>query len=224
MKEFWKGTLTILWKDILVQLRTRDVISSMLVFGILVIVVFNFAFEPDSVNLEVVAPGILWVAFTFSGVLSLSRSFVLEKEKDCLQGLMLCPVGREVLYAGKMLGCLLFMLLIEAIILPVFTVLFDLPKFLPKLAVITILATIGFALVGTLFSALSVHTRAREVLMPLLFFPVVVPVIIAAVKASELTLKGESWGQLASWLEIIIAFDVVFLVVSPWVFENVLEE
>jgi heme exporter protein B len=224
VREFWNRTLAILWKDILVQLRTRDIISSTLVFGILVIVVFNFAFEPDSVRPDLVAPGILWVAFTFAGVLSLNRSFILEKEKDCLQGLMLCPVGREVLYAGKMLGCLLFMLLIEAIILPVFAVLFDLPVFLPKLAVITFLATVGFALVGTLFSALSVHTKAREVMMPVLFFPVVVPVIIAAVKASELTLKGEPWGELASWLEIIIAFDVVFLVVSPWVFGNVLEE
>lgn len=224
MREFWNRTLAILWKDVLVQLRTRDIVSSTLVFGILVIVVFNFAFEPDSVNLDTVGSGILWVAFTFAGVLSLSRSFILEKEKDCLQGLMLCPVGREVLYAGKMLGCLLFMLIIEAIILPVFAVLFDLPVFLPKLAVITFLATVGFALVGTLLSALSVHTKAREVMMPILFFPVVVPVIIAAVKASELTLKGESWGELASWLEIIIAFDVVFLVVSPWVFENVLEE
>jgi len=214
----------ILWKDILSELRTKDVATSVLVFALLVIVIFNFAFEPGTEQKGLVAPGILWVAFTFAGVLSLGRSFVLEKEKGCMEGLMLCPVHRDVIYLGKMLGSLAFMLIVEAIVFPIFLMLFDLPLFMPRLGLIAILATVGFVSVGTLFSALAVNTRAREVMLPILFFPVVAPVIIAAVKASGLILEGGAWSDMSSWLQILVAFDVVFLVVSALVFEYVIEE
>jgi len=214
----------ILWKDILSELRTKDVATSVLVFALLVIVIFNFAFEPGTEQKGLVAPGILWVAFTFAGVLSLGRSFVLEKEKGCMEGLMLCPVHRDVIYLGKMLGSLAFMLIVEAIVFPIFLMLFDLPLFMPRLGLIAILATVGFVSVGTLFSALAVNTRAREVMLPILFFPVVTPVIIAAVKASGLILEGGAWSDMSSWLQILVAFDVVFLVVSALVFEYVIEE
>jgi len=214
----------ILWKDILSELRTKDVATSVLVFALLVIVIFNFAFEPGTEQKGLVAPGILWVAFTFAGVLSLGRSFVLEKEKGCMEGLMLCPVHRDVIYLGKMLGSLAFMLIVEAIVFPIFLMLFDLPLFMPRLGLIAILATVGFVSVGTLFSALAVNTRAREVMLPILFFPVVTPVIIAAVKASGLVLEGGLWSDMSSWLQILVAFDVVFLVVSALVFEYVIEE
>ena len=214
----------ILWKDILSELRTKDVATSVLVFALMVIVIFNFAFEPGTEQMGLVAPGILWVAFTFAGVLSLGRSFVLEKEKGCIEGLMLCPVDRDVIYLGKMLGSLAFMLIVEAIVFPIFLMLFDLPLFMPRLGLIAILATVGFVSVGTLFSALAVNTRAREVMLPILFFPVVAPVIIAAVKASGLVLEGGLWSDMSSWLQILVAFDVVFLVVSALVFEYVIEE
>ena len=170
-----------------------------------------------------VAPGILWVTFAFAGVLSLSRSFILEKEEGCLEGLMVCPVSREVIYVGKMLGSLLFMLVIEAIALPIFAFLFNLVLSL-QLVTITVLATVGFVAVGTLFSALAVNTRAREMVLPILFLPIVIPVIIAAVSASGLALSGDSWSSLSSWLGIIGAFDAVFLVVSFLVFAFVIEE
>jgi heme exporter protein B len=173
---------------------------------------------------ELIAPGVLWAAFTFAGMLSLNRSFTREKEKGCLEGLMLCPVDRVAIYTGKMLGCLVFMLVVEAIVLPIFLVLFDLPLFLPKLGLVVLMATIGFASVGTVFSALAVHTRAREMMLPLLFFPIVIPVIIAAVKGSELALSGGQWSELGSWLGVIAAFDVIFLVLSALLFEYVLEE
>ena len=214
----------ILWKDILSELRTKDVATSVLVFALMVIVIFNFAFEPGTEQMGLVAPGILWVAFTFAGVLSLGRSFVLEKEKGCIEGLMLCPVDRDVIYLGKMLGSLAFMLIVEAIVFPIFLMLFDLPLFMPRLGLIAILATVGFVSVGTLFSALAVNTRAREVMLPILFFPVVTPVIIAAVKASGVVLEGGLWSDMSSWLQILVAFDVVFLVVSALVFEYVIEE
>jgi len=224
MKKFLGKAFIILWKDILSELRTRDIAMSVLVFALLVIVIFNFAFESGTEQKELVAPGILWVSFTFAGVLSLGRSFVLEKEKGCLEGLMLCPVDRAVIYLGKMLGSLIFMLVVEAIVFPIFLMLFDLPLFAPMLGLIAILATVGFVSVGTLFSAIAVNTRAREVMLPILFFPVVTPVIIAAVKATGVVLEGGLWSDISSWLLVLAAFDIIFLIVSALVFELILEE
>ncbi|GAI86929.1 unnamed protein product, partial [marine sediment metagenome] len=209
---FWSKALAITWKDTISEIRSREIVFSVLVFTLLVIVIFNIAFGASQETMKLVAPGILWVTFAFAGVLSLNRSFIVEKEQDCLEGLMACPVSREVIYVGKMLGSLLFMLIVEAIALPVFTLLFNLPVLSLQLITITFLATVGFVAVGTLFSALAVNTRAREMILPILFLPVVVPVLIGAVEASGLALSGESWSRLSSWLGIIVAFDAIFLV------------
>lgn len=216
--------MTIFFKDLLSEFRTKAVASSVLVFAILVIIIFNFAFESDSDTIGLVAPGVLWVTFTFAGVLSMNRTFVMEKEKGCLEGLMLCPVSRDVLYWGKMISSLVFMLIIEAVVFPIFLILFDLPLWMPRLAIVALLGTLGFASVGTLFSALAANTKARDMALPIIFFPVVVPVIIAAVKATDLILNSGTWHEMSSWLEILIAFDVIFLVVSALVFEFVIEE
>ena len=220
---FWRKVIAITWKDALSEMRTREIVFSVLVFTLLVIVIFNFAFGATQETMALVAPGILWVTFAFAGVLSLNRSFILEKEEGCLEGLMVCPVSREVIYVGKMLGSLLFMLIIEAIALPIFAFLFNLVLSL-QLVVITVLTTVGFVAVGTLFSALAVNTRAREMVLPILFLPIIVPIIICAVKASGLALSGEPWGGLSSWLQIIGAFDAIFLVVSFLIFAFVIEE
>jgi len=223
LREAGNKILAIVWKDIVSELRTREIAISLLAFALLVIVVVSFALEPGE-QTSPVAAGVLWIAFTFAGVLGLGRSFVLEKDRGCLQGLMLCPVDRGLLYIGKACSILIFMLVVEAIILPVFIVLLDQPLFPPQLVVIAILATIGFAAVGTLFSALAVNTRARDVMLPLLFIPVASPVIIAAIESTGMALSGESWGDIASWLGIMAAFDVIFLAVAPLVFEFVIEE
>ncbi len=216
--------LVITRKDVLSEIRTKEVLSSVVVFALLVIVIFNFAFGASQEKVLLIAPGILWVTFTFAGMLSINRSFIREKEQGCLEGLMACPVSREAIYFGKMLGSLLFMLIIEVITLPVFTFLFNLPVLSSQLVVVTVLATVGFVAVGTLFSALAVNTKAREMVLPILFLPIVIPLVISAVKASELALLQEPWGSLVSWLEIILAFDVIFLVVSYLVFSFVIEE
>lgn len=221
---FWHKVIAITWKDALSGMRTKEIIFSVLVFTLLVIVIFNFAFGTSQEMMELVAPGILWVTFAFAGVLSLNRSFIPEKEQDCLEGLMACPASREVIYVGKMLGSLLFMLIIEVIALLIFAFLFNLPVFSPQIITITVLTTIGFVAVGTLFSALAVNTKAREMVLPILFLPIVAPIIISAVKASELALSGEPWSGLSSWLQIIGAFDVIFLIVSFLIFAFVIEE
>jgi heme exporter protein B len=223
LKEAADKVLAVTWKDILSELRTKEIATSLVAFALLVIIVVSFGLEPGE-QTSSIAAGVLWVAFTFAGVLGLSRSFVMEKDKGCLQGLMLCPVDRGLIYFGKMLSIVIFMLVVEAVILPVFVVLLDQPRFPLQLIPITILATVGFAAVGTLFSALSVNTKARDVMLPLLFLPVASPVIIAAIKSSALALSGEPWGAIGSWLGVMAAFDVIFLAVSPLVFEFVIEE
>lgn len=211
-------------KDLLSELRSKEIAVSILLFALLVIVVFSFAFDPDTEAIEIIAPGVLWIAFTFAGMLGLSRLFAAEKEKGGLEGLMLCPVERDLIYWGKLVGVFLFMLIVEAVITPVFLVLFDLRLWVPELGLISVLATLGFASVGTLFSAMAAHTRAGDITLPVLFIPVTVPVIIAAVKAAEAALGGEPFSEMVSWLGIITAFDAIFLVVSGFVFEFVLEE
>ena len=221
---FWRKVIAITWKDTLSEMRTKEIVSSVLVFTLLVIVIFNFAFGARPETVAMVAPGILWATFAFAGVLSLNRAFIPEKEQGCLEGLMACPISREVIYLGKMLGSLLFMLIVEAIALPVFAFLFNVDVLSLPLAAIIALTTIGFVAVGTLFSALAVNTKAREMVLPILFLPIVVPIIISAVKASELALSGETWPVLLPWLGIIGAFDAIFLVVSFLIFTFVIEE
>ncbi len=216
--------MVVLWKDVVSELRSKEIATSVLVFGILILVIFSFAFDPESGAMGLISSGILWVAITFSGVLALNRTFAAEKENNCLDGILLCPVGRDVLYWGKLSSSFVFMLIVEAIITPVFLVLFDQPLWMPRLVLIIVLATVGFAAVGTLFSALSANTRARDIMLPILFFPIVSPLIIAAVESTALAMDGRPWAEMVEWLGIMAAFDAIFLVVSTLVFEYVVEE
>lgn len=224
MKGLWERIFAIFWKDLLSEFRTRELITSILVFALLVLVIFNFAFDPDTGVLKIVASGILWVSLTFAGVLGLNRTFVSEKTDASLEGLMLCPVDRAAIYWGKLLSSCVFMLIVAFVITPIFLVLLNFPLILPRLAIIIILATLGFASVGTLFSALAINTRARDVMLPILFLPTVVPIIIAAVKATELVLENKPWSDMLLWLQVIIIFDIIYLVISTLVFEHVIQE
>ncbi len=224
MKNFTQDVVTLLWKDLLAEFRTKEITISILVFALLTIVIFNFAFTPDPARVGLIAPGVLWVAFSFSGVLGLNRTFVIEKERGGLQGLVLCPVEREALFLGKAAGTFIFMCIMEMIILPVFSILLNLPVFMPGLLAIAFLSNIGFVAMGTLFSAIAVNTRARDFMLPLLFFPAIIPLLVFAVKGSSMVISGEPWSDVMGWLWKIAAFDVVYLVVSTLVFEFVLEE
>ena len=224
MTAFVRPVFAILIKDLLLEFRTKDILVSMLLFGLLVIVVFNFAIDPTPGMVATVAPGILWVSFTFGGVLGLNRSFGLEKDRGNLHGLMLAPVGRDTLYFGKMLGNFVFMLIVEAIVYPAFAIMFNLPMLVPGFIPIAILATLAISAVGTVFSAMAVNTRSREVMLPALFFPVVVPVIIGAVEATGILLGTEDDSGVLRWATFLAVFDAVFLVVCPLAFNFILEE
>ena len=224
MKGFFGPVLALVWKDVLLETRTKDVVVSVLVFSLLSIVIFNFALDPSPQIVGLVAPGILWVAFVFGGVLGLTRSFAREADAGNLRGLMLAPVGRDAIFFGKMTASLLFMLLVEALVFPIFAVLFNLSPSAPGLIPIALLATLGIVTVGTVFSAMASNTRTREVMLPLLFFPVSVPVIVAAVEVTGAVLGGGNLGDSARWVPLLVAFDAVFLVVCPVAFHLVLEE
>ena len=218
-----RNVWAIVRKDLAMELRNREMLSSMLVFALIVILVFSFSFELRVEKAIQVAPGVLWVAFTFAGMLGLGRSFIMERDQGCLDGLLLCPVDRSVIFLGKMLGNLLFISAIESIILPLYFALFNL-EFKLALLPVVFLGTLGFASVGTLFSAMTVHARAREVLLPVLLFPIVIPVLIAAVKLTAGLLDGQPWSSMDHWLHLLIGFDVIFLAVSYMGFDAVVEE
>ena len=222
---YLRKVLAIVIKDVSAELRTREMVSSMLVFALLVILIFNFAFDLRADNQRTLAPGVLWVAIAFSGMLGLSRSFIVEKDRGSIEGLLLAPMDRGAIFLGKLLGNVLFMVGIEIIILPVFVVLFNLSAgdLLP-LAGIMVLGTIGFAGVGTLFSAMVVHTRAREVLLPVLLFPVVIPVMLSAVRLTAAVLDGLPLAEMQNWLSLLIAFDAIFFALSFTLFDFVMEE
>jgi heme exporter protein B len=222
---YLRKVLAIVTKDVVVELRTREMLSSMFVFSLLVILIFNFAFDLRAENQRTLAPGVLWVAIAFSGMLGLSRSFIMEKDRGSMEGLLLTPVDRSAIYLGKMLGNVLFITVVEIIILPIFIVLFNLSAGdIPLLVGVMFLGTIGFAGVGTLFSAMAIHTRAREVLLPVLLFPVVIPVMLSAVKLSAAILDRTPVADVQNWLSLLIAFDLIFMALAFMLFDYVMEE
>ena len=218
-----RSALTIVWKDMIVEWRTKEMFSSMFVFILLVIVIFKFSFDLRVSNTTLLVPGILWAALTFAGTLQLGRAASLEVEDAHVDGLLLAPVPRSAIYVGKALGNLVFMSITELIMLPIFSALFNLNLFQPLILLAIVLGTVGFASVGTLLSTMAANSRAREVMLPVLLFPIVLPVIIAAVKLTSGVLDGGTWQELAVWVRFLIAFDVVFLVVSLMTFRFVVE-
>ena len=224
MRAWWQAVAAVVWKDLVLEMRTKDMVTAVLFFSLLVLVIFNFALSPTPQMVAVVAPGVLWVAFVFGGVLGLTRSFAVERERGNLRALLLAPVGRDAIFFGKMLAILVLMLVVEAIVFPVFTVFFNLSAALPLMIPVALLATLGIAAIGTVFSAMAANTRAREVMLPLLFLPVAVPTLIAAVEASGLVIRDGAAGDLGKWLQFLAVFDVIFLVVCPVAFSQVVED
>jgi heme exporter protein B len=221
---YLKAILAVVWKDLVAELRSRELISAMLVFALLVILIFNFALELDLPTRRVVTSGVLWVTFAFAGTLGLNRSMAIEKDRGCLDGLLLAPVDRSAIYFGKAIGNLIFMLIVEVIVLPVYSVLYNTNLFNPGLLAVILLGSIGYVAVGTLLASMAVQTRTRDVLLPILLFPVMIPAFIASVKASSGFLQGFEMAEIWPWLNLLIVYDVVFTVIAFWVFDYVVEE
>ena len=209
----------------LVERRSKETLNSLLFFALALLFVFQFALDADRVRLAAVLPGLLWLAFILSGVLGLGRVFLVERENDCWEGLLLAPGDKSAIYLGKLGGSLALMFTVEAIVLVLFAVFFnvDLAPVLPGLALVILLGTVGFSAIGTLFAAMTAQARARELLFPVLLLPVLVPVLLGTVKATETLLLREPLTDVAHWLKLLAAADVMYVAAGLLTFDFILE-
>ncbi|MBE0410736.1 MAG: heme exporter protein CcmB [Anaerolineales bacterium] len=214
----------VVWKDLAAELRSRELISAMLVFALLVILIFNFALELDIEARETVTAGVLWVTFAFAGTLGLNRSMAIEKDRGCLDGLLLAPIDRSAIYFGKMIANLIFMIMVELIVLPIYSILYNINLFVPGLLVLVLLGSIGYVAVGTLLVTMAVQARTRDILLPILLFPIVLPILLAAVKASANFLLGIELAETWPWLNLLIVYNIIFIAIAFMVFDFVVEE
>ena len=213
------------WKDLLVERRSKETLNALLFFSLALLFVFQFALDADRERLVAVLPGLLWLAFILSGMLGLGRVFLVERENDCWEGLLLAPGDKSAIYLGKLAGSLALMFVVEAMVLALFALFFnvDLAPVLPPLIMVIVLGTVGFAAMGTLFAALTAQARARELLFPVLLLPVLVPVLLGTVKATEAVLLREPLADVAHWLKLLVAADVIYVVAGLLTFDFILE-
>lgn len=215
----------VLWKDLLTERRSKESLNAIAFFALVLLFLFEFALGADRERLVAALPGLLWLGFILAGLLALGRSFLAERENDCWEGLLLAPGDKSAIYLGKLVGNLVLMLAVEAIMLALFGIFYnvDLWGALPALAGVGLLGTLGLAAVGTLFAAMTAQVRARELLFPLLLLPVQVPLLLGTVKATEAVLGGQRLGDVSHWLQLLAAADVIYLVVGLLTFEFILE-
>lgn len=228
---FLKQVGAILKKDVVLELRTKEMLTSMFLFVMLTMVIFNYAFtsETKRADFNAFGGGILWVALLFTAMLGLNRSLVHEKDQGCLEGLLLAPVDRPAIYFGKMIGNLVFMLMVQIVTVPIFTVFFITNNYLPQLPLFVLallLGDLGIAAVGTLLATISVNTKIRDMMLPILFLPVIVPLLIAAVRAAGLVLAGmpgpNALVNVSAALQFLAAYDSIFLLLAYGVYDFVI--
>jgi heme exporter protein CcmB len=224
---FLQTVWTIARKDLVIEARSRELAYTTLFFAVSVVLVFSFSFVVEGVALTDAAAGILWVAMAFSGTLALGRTFERERQADTLKALLLSPVERPAIYLGKLAGVLLLMFTVEVIVVPVIGLLFEAPigRAPLLLAALLVTGTIGFAIVGTLFAAMLVRAQSRDVLLPVLLYPITVPLVIAGVRGTAAIFGAEpNLAMAQSWLSMLVFFDAVFLTLALWVFGPVMSE
>lgn len=211
-------------KDLAIEWRSREILTAMLVFTLLVIFIFNFALELDIQIRKGVTSGVMWVSLAFAGTLGLNRSLAAEKDRGCLDGLLLAPADRTAIYFGKTISNLILMLLVASIIIPICSILYGINLFDPGLVLVIILGALGYVTVGTLLASMAVQARTRDILLPVLLFPVVIPLLVAAVKATSSLLEGLRLAEIDPWLDIMVVFDIVFIAAAIMLFDFVVQE
>lgn len=227
MSAFVRAVWVITRKDLLVEARTREILFTTMFFAVACVLVFAFGFVKDGRPVEDAAAGILWIAIAFSGTLALGRAFERERQGETLRALLIAPIDRPALYVGKLAGILILLFAVEAIVVPLVALMFQAALFDHALLMLGLLVagTIGFAAVGTLFAAMLVRVRSRDVMLPVLLYPITVPVIIAGVRGTAALLQPEGGEPMArAWLAMLVFFDVVFITLALWIFEPVMTE
>ncbi|MCA9528711.1 MAG: heme exporter protein CcmB [Myxococcales bacterium] len=216
-----KAAWLIAAKDLRIEMRTKETVLTTSLFGVLVVVLASLSFYIDPITSRRVAPGVLWVAIAFSGVLAMGRAWAYERENDVMRALLLSPAPRAAIFAGKAIGSLVLMLAIEAILVPLVALFFqvDLTWALAPALLVIVLGTVGFVAVGTLFSVLTVRSRARDLMLSVLIFPLITPALLSSVVATRELLDGATLGETLGWLQILLAFDVLFVTAGAVLFE-----
>ncbi|MGQ0764449.1 MAG: heme exporter protein CcmB [Gemmatimonadota bacterium] len=222
----WARVRAIAWKDLTAERRMLSGLNSVMMLGVLVLVLFGFALGPDTAALRAAAAGALWLGILFAGVLAFNRSYQIELDNAALDVLLLYPGGRRPIFAGKLLANLIFVVIVEVVMIPVAMVLFQvsLPPSWPTQLLVMLLGTIGFVTLGTFYAAMSSRSRSREVLLPVLLFPMMIPVLLGAVEASGSLLAGDPMNEAGVWIRLLLVFDVVFLTAAFFAFEQVLDD
>ena len=225
MSAYLRRAWIVVWKDVLSERRSKESLNALVFFSILLLFVFQFALGPERARVETALPGLLWLGFILAGLLAFGRTFLVERENDCWEGLVLSPGDKSAIYLGKLAGNVLLMAVVEAVLLLLFTVFFglDFTGVLPALCLVLAFGTLGLAAVGTLFGAITAQLRARELLFPVLLLPAVVPILLGSVSATQSVILGQPLAEAAAWLKLLAAADLVYLVVGVLTFEFVLE-
>lgn len=222
---FIRSLFFITYKDFLSELRRRETVNTLLFFGVLIVFLFSFAVGPDPLLLKKLAPGLLWLVVLFSSILALDRSFQIEVEEGCLDRLILYAASPRALFLGKLLTNFLFILLVQSAVLFLMIILFDLSK--PKeplnLGVTFVLGNFGIATLGTFYAALITKMKARQVMLPLLLFPMLIPLLLASVYATQHALGGDPFQQSTPWIQMLLIFDLIFLPACLLIIETLLE-
>jgi heme exporter protein CcmB len=224
---FVRTALLVLRKDFAIEVKSREILYTTLLFALSCVLVFSIAFVKQGEPLEDAAAGILWIAIEFAGTIALGRTFERERYGETLRALLLAPASRAAIYVGKMLGILLLLAVVELVLVPLITILFHAPLLAQPALLAALLAagTIGFAAVGALFGAMLVRARSRDVMLPILLYPITIPVMIAGVRGTAALLQSPpDVASLTMWVGILGAFDVVFVTLSLWTFEPVMTE
>ncbi len=227
MTGFLRTAWLVARKDLLIEVRSREILYTTLFFAMSCVLVFAFGFVEEGRALEGAASGILWIAIAFSGTLALGRTFERERQSETMRALLMAPVDRPALYVGKLIGVLLLLAAVEAVIVPLTALMFQARLFAYPWLMAGLLAagTLGFAAVGTLFAAMLARTRSRDVLLPVLLYPITIPVIIAGVRGTAALLQAEVDIPMARvWLSMLVFFDLVFITLALWTFEPVMTE
>ncbi|MBL8160812.1 MAG: heme exporter protein CcmB [Anaerolineae bacterium] len=221
---FLHTVVTIVRKDLRAELRSRELVSSMGLFALLSILIFSFALELDRVAREEAVSGVLWVTVVFASILGLNRSLAMERDQGNLEAMLVAPIDRAGILFGKLVGNLIFVLLVAAVMLPIMTVLYNKTLFQPWLLVILLLGILGFSTVGTLLATMTVQTRSRESLLPIVMLPIALPVILAAVRGTTAILTGAREAEWMIWLQILVAVDGIYLLLCYLLFEYIIED
>jgi len=227
VRAFFRVAWLIMWKDFTIEVRSREILYTTLFFAVSCVLVFSFSFVREGEALQDAAAGILWIAIAFAGTLALGRTFERERQGETLRALMMAPADRPAIYVGKLLGILALMGAVELVVVPLVSLLFQAPILASPLLMLGFLVTgtLGFAAVGTLFAAMLVRARSRDVLLPILLYPITIPVIIAGVRGTAALFQAEIDEPMArAWLGMLVFFDAVFVTLALWTFEPVMTD